>query len=258
MKNKKKTENAGSMGRARVKKRLRAWVLCAALLPVAALFAACASETPPETPPEETAAETEAAVSAYGYDDADLDAAWDEKTADARIALNGAGAAVSGSGAAFADGVVTIDAAGTYVFAGVLDDGQIRIDAGKDAVVRLVLNGVDLHSASGCVIYAKQAAKTVLVLADGTENAIADAAVYADAEEEDAPDAAVFAQDSLTINGSGALSVTGNCGNAVEAKDMLVVTGGRISVTAKADGLRGRDGVAIRDGSFAIQAENDG
>ena len=237
-----------------MKKTIR-WTLCAVLFPLAMFFSACDpknEETPPATTPE-----TETTVSEYDYDDADLDASWDESAA-ARIALRGDAASVEGSGAAFSDGVLTISEAGTYVLAGELNDGQIRVDAGKEDVVRLVLNGVGLRSASGAVIYAKQAAKTVLILADGTENTISDAAIYADAEDADAPDAAVFAQDSLTINGKGALDVTGNCGNAVDAKDMLVVTDGRISVSARKDGLRGRDGVAIRDGSFAIRADNDG
>jgi hypothetical protein len=227
------------------------------MLLAAALLAACNAENAAEDPHAEASAETAAELPTYSYDDADLDAAWDESAA-VRIDLRGDAVSASGGGAAFADGVVTIGEAGTYVLAGELNDGQIRVDAGKDDLVRLVLNGVSLRSEEGAAIYAKQAAKTVLILADNTENTIADAAVYADADDADAPDAAVFAQDSLTINGGGALGVTGNAGNAVDAKDMLVVTGGRISVLAERDGLRGRDGVAIRDGSFAIRAGNDG
>ncbi|MDR2296229.1 MAG: carbohydrate-binding domain-containing protein [Clostridiales Family XIII bacterium] len=239
-----------------MKKKTKTRALCAILLS-AALLQGCASEDTAELPPREASAEAGAEALTYGYDDADLDAAWDESAA-VRIALRGDTAAADGDGAAFSDGVVTISEAGTYVLAGELNDGRIRVDAGKEDLVRLVLNGVSLRSESGAAIYAKQAGKTVITLAEGTENTIADAAVYADEGDADAPDAAVFVQDSLTINGTGALSVTGNAGNAVDAKDMLVVTGGRISVSAKKDGLRGRDGVAIRDGSFAIRADDDG
>ncbi|MDR2296096.1 MAG: carbohydrate-binding domain-containing protein, partial [Clostridiales Family XIII bacterium] len=239
-----------------MEKKTKIRVLCAAL-PFAALLSGCAPLDTAKAPPAETPAASASGTLTYDYDEADTDAAWDENAA-VRIALDGDTASADGGGAAFSDGIVTISEAGTYVLSGALNDGQIRVDAGKEDLVRLVLNGVRLRSESGAAIYAKQAAKTVLILADGTENTIADAAVYADEGDADAPDAAVFAQDSLTINGGGALSVTGNGGNAVDAKDMLVVTGGRISVRAKKDGLRGRDGVAIRDGSIAIRAENDG
>jgi hypothetical protein len=196
-------------------------------------------------------------ASQYSYAEEDVNSAWDEKSA-VQITLNGSTAKVEGDGAAAAGSVVTISQAGTYVLAGALDDGQILIDAGKEDVVRLVLNGVQLANSTGAPIYAKKAAKTILTLADGKENSVTDAASYLYADGEDEPDAAIFVKDSLSINGDGSLTVQGQAKDAIAAKDMLVVTGGKLTLRAVHDGLQGRDGIAIRDGVFVIAAGNDG
>ena len=61
------------------------------------------------------------------------------------------------------------------------------------------------------------------------------------AEGEDEPNAALYSKADLTINGTGALTVEGNYRHGVNSKDDLVVTGGTLTVTAKEDGLRGKD-----------------
>lgn len=191
------------------------------------------------------------------YSEEDRNAGWD-LSASTAITLNGTSAEVSGEGASSSGATVMIKSAGTYVLSGVLDDGQIVIDAGKNDIVRLVLNGASLASSTSAPIYSKQAEKTILILAEGTENSVTDAASYVYAEGEDEPDAAVFAKDDLTITGGGSLNVTGNFSNAIGTKDDLRITGGAITVTAANDGLRGRDGVAVLDGVFVIEAKNDG
>ncbi len=109
----------------------------------------------------------------YEFDPEDSDSGWDAGSATA-IALKKDAADISGSGAVFSGGVLTIRQAGTYVFSGALDNGQILIDAGKNDIVRLVLNGVTLRNDTGPAIYAPQSEKVVLILADGTENEVAD------------------------------------------------------------------------------------
>ena len=52
--------------------------------------------------------------------------------------------------------------------------------------------------------------------------------------------ACIFSHDDLTINGSGALTVTGNLNDGIHSKDDLIITGGNLSVTAVNDGLKGK------------------
>lgn len=183
---------------------------------------------------------------------------WSEASDLTRIELNGNGASITGSGAAASGGTVTITKAGTYVLSGTLQDGQIRIQAGKDDTVRLVLNGVSLSSSASAPIYASQAGILVITMADGTENSATDASQYTFAAGEDEPDAAVFSICDLLLNGGGALTVTANYNNGICSKDHLVITDGSISVSAVNDALRGRDSTVISGGAFTLSAGGDG
>ena len=193
-----------------------------------------------------------------GYSDRDLAGTWDAETAT-KISLNVSSIAVSGSGATASGGMLTITAAGVYVLSGTLTDGQIIVDAADSDKVQIVLDGVSITCSDSAPIYVKQADKVFLTLADGTKNTVTDGTAYTIADGEDEPDAAIFSKDDLTINGSGALTVTANYNNGIASKDDLVITGGTITVTAVNDGLRGRDLVAICDGVFVINAaQGDG
>ncbi len=187
----------------------------------------------------------------------DSDDSWDPSNA-AKITLNGTSAAAEGTGISVNGTTVTITQAGTYQVSGQLDDGQIVVNAGKDDLVRLVLNGASITCSHSAGIYAKQAGKTVLILAEGTQNAVTDGSEYLYPDGGDEPDAAIFAKDDLTITGQGQLAVTGNFHNGIGSKDNLIVTAGNLSIQAVNDGLRGRDSVSIVDGSFAIESGGDG
>ncbi|ULL19329.1 carbohydrate-binding domain-containing protein [Paenibacillus sp. H1-7] len=175
------------------------------------------------------------------------------------IELSESGAAIKGQGAEAKDRTVTITAAGTYVLSGQWEQGQVVVDAPKEAKVRLVLNGVSIHSNEGSAIYVKQADKAIITLQEGTKNDVADAAQYTTVDADSGePNAAIFSKDDLTFNGSGALTVQGNYNNGITSKDDLKMTGGSITVHAADDGVMGRDLVAIKDGTLTIEAAGDG
>ncbi len=187
------------------------------------------------------------------YSDYDLD---DSVPANAvRITLSGASASFSGSGVSLADGTLTIGEEGIYLLTGTFS-GQIRVDAGKDAHVRLILAGVSL-SAPMAPLYVIRADKAVLTLAEGTVNTVEDSAGYVYAEGEDEPDAAIFSKEDLTINGSGSLAVTGNYQNGIVSKDDLKIVGGSITVNAVHNGIKGKDSLTVRGGEISVTAGND-
>jgi hypothetical protein len=203
------------------------------------------------------AAAAEPTAIAVQYSSEDLDSAWDPASATG-ITLQGNSIATAGAGAAAQGSILTIKAGGTYVLSGTLTDGQIVVDAGKDDVVKLVLNGASLNCSDVVAIYAKQAKKTILVLAQGSNNTVRDGTDYTLAAGEDEPDAAIFSQDSLTINGAGSLTVNGQYNHGIATKDDLVITGGNITIIAAGDGLRGRDSIAVNGGAINIEAGGDG
>ena len=192
------------------------------------------------------------------YEAEDTDDSWDAASATL-IELKGTSITVTGRGAVASGSTVTITAAGVFLLSGTLEDGQVVIDADKEDTVRLVLNGADIRCSTSAAIYAKQAKKTILTLAEGTVNTVADGEAYTYADEAaQEPDAAIFCKDDLTINGTGSLSVTAVFHNGIGTKDDLIIAGGNLSVQAANDGLRGRDSVAIKDGTLVIDAQADG
>ena len=186
----------------------------------------------------------------------DNDAQWDAQSA-VSITFSGADAAITGSGATFTDGALIISEPGTYVLSGNLDDGQVRIDAAKGDTIRLVLNGVTVSNSTGSALYEKKAGKVIITLAEGTENSLTDGSEYVLEQDETEPDAALYAKDSLTINGLGNLTVTGNYNHGIVSKDHLIITGGTLSVSANGTGIRGRDSLNITDGDITVTAAGD-
>ena len=183
-----------------------------------------------------------------------INASWDENSATV-IVFNGSAASVSGSGAVFADGTLTIREPGTYALSGTLENGQVLIDAGKNDTINLVLNGVSLHNETGPAIYAPKSKEIVLIIEGGTQNTVSDGSGR---PASDIPNSAIYIQDSLSITGNGFLSVTGNNGHGIRAQDTLTIIGGLISVNSAGDAIRGRDAVVISGGRLALEAGGDG
>lgn len=194
---------------------------------------------------------------AGAYKDRHFEETWDDASAT-HIVFDQTGAIVTGNGASAEGATVTVSQAGTYVFSGACDDGQIRVEATKDDKVVLVLNGLTLACSNSSPLYVLQADEARILLAEGSENRLSDAAEYVWAEGEDEPDAAIFSKDDLAISGSGTLEAIGNLRNGIATKNDLVVTGGNIAIKAVNDGLRGKDSVSIAGGNLTITAGNDG
>ena len=171
------------------------------------------------------------------------------------ITLAGTSAAVAGSGATVSGSTVTVTAPGTYVFSGTLADGQVVVDSPANGAVRLVLAGASITSSSDSGIRVDEADRAVLILADGTTNAVTDGATYAANAEQNA---AVWSDDDLSIGGSGALVVTGRFEDGIASKDGLVIRSGTVTVAAPDEGIRGKDYLIVRGGTLAITAGGDG
>ncbi|MBL0746699.1 carbohydrate-binding domain-containing protein [Nocardioides baculatus] len=182
------------------------------------------------------------------------DTSYDEADAVA-VALDGTTATADSDAVSIEDGTVTISAAGTYVLTGELT-GQVVVDSAGDGVVRLVLDGATITSETTAAINVVDAESVVVVLADGSDNALADAATYADTSE-DAPTGTLYSTADLTIGGSGSLTVTGNSNNGIVGKDGLVITGGTIDVTSVDDGILGKDYLVLTDGTVTVDATGD-
>lgn len=182
------------------------------------------------------------------------DTAYDEADATA-ITLSGTSAESDSDAVTVADGTVTITAAGTYVLSGDLD-GQVVVDSAGDGVVRLVLDDATITSSTTAAIDVVDATSVVVVLAEGSDNALTDATTYADTGE-DAATGALYSTADLTIGGTGSLTVMGRSNNGIVGKDGLVITGGTIDVTSVDDGILGKDYLVLTDGTVTVDSVGD-
>ena len=166
---------------------------------------------------------------------------------------------VSGS----ADGVtvsgttVTITAAGTYRLTGSCEDGQVVVETGKEDKVQLVLEGLQLRSATSAALYVKCADKVFVTLAEGSDNTLENGGSYV-AVGDNNIDSVIFSKEDLTLNGKGALTVTAAAGHGIVSKDDLVIAGGTYTVEAASHGLCGKDSIRIADGTLTVTAGKDG
>jgi hypothetical protein len=192
------------------------------------------------------------------YDNDDLDSS-SNSAGMTYITLAGDSITLDGSGAIVDGGTITITSAGTYSISGTLNGGQIKVDTQDKDTVKLVLNGVDITCSTSAPIYIISAEKTVITLAEGTDNRITDGDSYVFEEAaSDEPNAAIFSHDDLTINGNGSLTVQANYNNGIQSKDDLKIVSGNINVSAINDCIKGRDSIAVRDGNITVNVGGDG
>jgi hypothetical protein len=192
------------------------------------------------------------------YDSEDEDASWDPSAAT-KILLAGTSIQVDGTGATATGSTVTINAAGTYIVSGTLDDGQVVVASETEGTVKLVLNGADIACSTSAPLFITAADKTVITLAEGTENRVTDGDPYvlADTDAEE-PNAAILSKDDLTINGSGSLMVTANHNDGIAGKDDLKIVSGTLTVDAANDAIQGKDCVGVKNGTLTLTAGGDG
>lgn len=150
---------------------------------------------------------------------------------------------------------VTIKQAGTYRLRGTVRNGQVLVASGGNGIVRLILAGVNITSSKGPAILVTAAAKTHIVLQEGTANVLTDGPTRA---KGDTAAATLYSKDPLTISGSGGLTVNGRYADGIASTDGLVISGGTLTVKAKDDGIRGKDFLQILKGTIKVTAGGDG
>lgn len=149
---------------------------------------------------------------------------------------------------------VSITAAGTYVFSGDCDDGSITVKKGVTGVT-IVLNGLTLTNDDSAAITLNKTAEASLIAAAGTTNTVADTEGSSD------ENAAVKVKSgaSLSISGTGTLTVDGNAKNGIKgaADAVITVAEVKLNINAADDGLSCDDELNITGGTLSITAGGD-
>ena len=205
--------------------------LAAVLLCILTILGGCGTQSTAEdssdtetVPSELTATASESAIdTASLFNDRDLAGTYDESEA-VTIQLNGDSASCDSDSVVIDGSTVTITAEGVYLLSGALTDGQVIVNAADTDKVQLVLAGADITSSTSAAIYALEADKVFVTLAEGTENTLTNGGEYV-AIDDNNIDAVIFAKTDLTLNGAGSLTINAQ-GDAISAQGALQIDGG--------------------------------
>lgn len=165
---------------------------------------------------------------------------------------------------------LTIEQAGTYVLSGTCSDGSVKVK--KDVTgVTLVLSGLDLTSSTTAPITCGKSSGVTILAAEGTENALTDAAAnngdnYPD--NADAENAVIKCKDGsqVTIGGTGTLTVTANGKNGIksgattdeEGTAWLVIEDLTLTINAPVnDAVNAEASLTVKSGTITIDAGDD-
>lgn len=152
--------------------------------------------------------------------------------------------------------VVTVSKEGTYTLSGTLSNGSVVVNApGED--VTLILNGVNITNQNGPAIVFANTKESFIVLATSSNNLLTDGtAVHSDY------DAALYSVASLTLRGSGALTINGRSQEGIATENHMTFEDGVYDITSVDDGLNANQDrvsvITINGGYLSIKSGGDG
>lgn len=150
------------------------------------------------------------------------------------------------------------------VLSGSTADGSLLVYRQRQFTV--ILNGVSITNTDGPAINNLCGKSLFVVLADGTDNTLADGMEYAAAPVNAngvAIDqkAAFFSEGQMYFRGTGTLNVYGNSKNGIASDDYIVFEEGTVNVSVADTGTNGvkvNDGLTINGGVLTIDVAADG
>ncbi|MBQ1390472.1 MAG: carbohydrate-binding domain-containing protein [Firmicutes bacterium] len=150
---------------------------------------------------------------------------------------------------------LTVSSAGVYVIAGNAKNVTIRVEAGDEDKVQIVLDGVSIVNETSPCIYVVNADKVFVTTTD-SENSLTVSGSFTN-DGDTNTDAVIFAKDDLVLNGLGNLTVN-STENGISCKDDLKITGGVLTINSQADAVEANDSILIADGTITIVSYKDG
>lgn len=154
------------------------------------------------------------------------------------------------------DSLETISAAGVYVISGSASNYTVVVEASDEDKVQIVLDGLTVTNDDSPVIYVKNADKTFITTAEGTDNTLTVSGTFT-TDGDTNTDAVIFSKDDLVLNGLGTLTLV-STDNGISCKDDLKITGGTISIDCASDAIEVNNSILMYDGTVTISQSEDG
>ncbi len=189
------------------------------------------------------------------YSELTIKTDWESK---AEIVFSDNGMTIDGTGAENESGVLCITEGGAYTLSG--SSNNVSIVVNTEENVKLILNGVELTSTNGPVIYGAQVKNLYLELAEGTTNTLTDSNSYAtdSSTGEEIGKGVISCEDDIIILGEGTLNINGNHKHGITSDDKLYIESGTINIVSEGtDGINANDLVCIDGGVISIEATSD-
>ncbi len=176
----------------------------------------------------------------------------ESETPNATITLSGSEGTISDTTRGSSGSDVTITSKGIYEITGSSENVTITInDDNKSGNIYLILNDVTMTNSEKPCIYVENSEKVIIVCKGSST------LTYTAADNTDGLDGAIYAEDDVTINGSGTLTVDSSL-HGIVCKDDLKVTGSTLEVMAASVGVKAGDSVRIGGGTITIESRHDG
>lgn len=143
---------------------------------------------------------------------------------------------------------------------GSTDNGSLKIYNGLKAndtnkKILLIFKGVSLKSAKGPAINIQSGKTVSVLLEDGTENKLTDAATYTGLVEGEDAKACFFSEKQLEFSGKGKLTIEGMCKHAICVDDYMQITDGHIVIaSSRSDGVHVNDYLQVDGGILDIHS----
>ena len=169
--------------------------------------------------------------------------------------LEGNGILVSVSGADVVVNSSVTENEVRYLLSGSSTDGSVKFYSAFKS--EIILNGLNLVNADGPAINNQSTKKSIITLAAGKTNVLADGTTLAASAEDQK--GAFFSEGQLIFSGSGSLSVAGNYGHAICSDDYVEIQSGNITVTSAIKvAIHAKDHFKQEGGVLNLTAASDG
>ena len=159
---------------------------------------------------------------------------------------------------AISNNILTINANGEYKISGSCTECQIVIE--KDLAVKITLNSIKIDNSNTGPFVIKKNAIVNLIL-EG-ESRIEDNEALENEDLDDFEGAGIKFKksSSLTISGTGKLTIIGNPKNGIKGAALtnLTINGGNLDITATNNALACDNIITINDGTIVINSKSDG
>ncbi|MBS1919700.1 MAG: carbohydrate-binding domain-containing protein [Bacteroidetes bacterium] len=144
-----------------------------------------------------------------------------------------------------------------YEVSGSTANGSLKIYSDKK--YKLVLNGASIKSTDRPALNIQSKKTTFVVVADNSENTLADAATYTSVTSGEDAKAAFFSEGQIVFSGSGSLTVTGNYNHAIASDDYIHIRSGKLNLTSNVkDAIHANDAFIMDNGTVTLTSADDG